>query len=161
MDQKTETLFVYGTLLPGLAPAELLPLFSRLRSLGAAGVAGLLWDLGSYPGLFIDPAALEGPPAALNQERFQQVWSEALHRMSETVPALPVGGAKCSLSQIIVGLERETLTTCKARGRRRYGTEYRRGRATPQGGKRSAITLQEFKKDGTKVSAEEEKDEED
>ncbi len=33
---------------------------------------------------------------------------------------------KCSLSQIIVGLEREILTTCKARGRRRYGTEYRR-----------------------------------
>ncbi len=32
---------------------------------------------------------------------------------------------KCSLSQMRVWLEREILTTCKARGRKRYGTENR------------------------------------
>ncbi|MBI4584737.1 MAG: gamma-glutamylcyclotransferase [Planctomycetes bacterium] len=94
MDQTTETLFVYGTLLPGLAPAGLLTLISRLRRLGAARVPGLLWDLGSYPCLIIDPAALAGPQAAWQPGRFQQVWSEALHFMSENGRAPAGGGAE-------------------------------------------------------------------
>ncbi|MBI4584418.1 MAG: hypothetical protein HY717_10390, partial [Planctomycetes bacterium] len=48
------------------------------------------------------------------------------------------------------GSGRAILATGKARPRRRYGTEYRRAGATPPGDESAGITLQGFKKDGTK-----------
>jgi gamma-glutamylcyclotransferase (GGCT)/AIG2-like uncharacterized protein YtfP len=53
----SEYLFVYGTLLPGAAPAAMNALLHRLRRVGPAIVPGHLYDLGNYPGIKIDPSA--------------------------------------------------------------------------------------------------------
>lgn len=54
-------LFVYGTLVPGNEPACVADLVARLVPVGTATVRGLLFDLGSYPGL------------ALNEQRGRDV----------------------------------------------------------------------------------------
>ena len=46
-------LFVYGTLHPDLAPAEMLPVVRRLTPVAAATIRGTKLDLGEYPGLLI------------------------------------------------------------------------------------------------------------
>ncbi|HUK25215.1 MAG TPA: gamma-glutamylcyclotransferase family protein [Terriglobales bacterium] len=48
-----EFLFVYGSLLPGLAPPVIAPVMARLRSVGRGLVRGHLFDLGRYPGLVL------------------------------------------------------------------------------------------------------------
>ena len=50
-------LFLYGTLLPGHAPAEIAPAVAKLRRLGAGTTRGLLYDLGEYPGAVLDDSA--------------------------------------------------------------------------------------------------------
>jgi gamma-glutamylcyclotransferase (GGCT)/AIG2-like uncharacterized protein YtfP len=47
-------LFVYGSLLPALAPPQVRHLVAGLHSLGPATTGGRLHDLGSYPGLVLD-----------------------------------------------------------------------------------------------------------
>ena len=47
-------LFVYGTLLPGLAPAAVGEVVNRLRIVGPATVPGRLFYLGSYPGCVLE-----------------------------------------------------------------------------------------------------------
>jgi gamma-glutamylcyclotransferase (GGCT)/AIG2-like uncharacterized protein YtfP len=47
-------LFTYGTLLPGLAPPAVAPIVSRLRPVGKGYVRGILYDLGSYPGVILN-----------------------------------------------------------------------------------------------------------
>jgi gamma-glutamylcyclotransferase (GGCT)/AIG2-like uncharacterized protein YtfP len=44
-----ELLFVYGTLLPGLAPASMRAICDRLTHVSPATVRGSLYDLGPYP----------------------------------------------------------------------------------------------------------------
>jgi gamma-glutamylcyclotransferase (GGCT)/AIG2-like uncharacterized protein YtfP len=50
----TRHLFAYGTLKPGLAPAEAAPLVARLTLVGEGSVAGRLYLLGSYPGAVLE-----------------------------------------------------------------------------------------------------------
>jgi len=50
-------LFAYGTLQPGLAPAEVAPTVEKLRRVGEGFLFGKLYDLGDYPGAIIDPAS--------------------------------------------------------------------------------------------------------
>ena len=50
-------LFVYGTLLPELAPAGWRELLSRCARVGRGSLPGRLYDLGDYPALVPDPAA--------------------------------------------------------------------------------------------------------
>ena len=50
----SELLFVYGTLLPGAAPAAMNALVPRLRRVGPAIVPGYLHDLGNFPGIRLD-----------------------------------------------------------------------------------------------------------
>jgi len=52
-----EHLFVYGTLQPDHAPAEIAPLLHGLQEVGTGHVRGHLYDLGDYPGAIVDPAA--------------------------------------------------------------------------------------------------------
>lgn len=69
----TARLFVYGTLHPERAPAEIRPVVRRLRLIGPATIVGRLHDLGAYPGLTLDGEqtvpghvfALPGDPGVL------------------------------------------------------------------------------------------------
>jgi len=51
----SEYLFVYGTLRPNPAPAEVADLVRPLIRIGAASAPGRLYDLGAYPGAVLDP----------------------------------------------------------------------------------------------------------
>ncbi len=53
----SQYLFAYGTLQPGLAPAKIAPLATKLRPVGEGFVRGVLYDLGGYPGAVPDPKA--------------------------------------------------------------------------------------------------------
>jgi gamma-glutamylcyclotransferase (GGCT)/AIG2-like uncharacterized protein YtfP len=53
-DSSIRYVFVYGTLLPGLAPAVIASTVARMRVVGAATVAGWLYDLGAYPGCVVE-----------------------------------------------------------------------------------------------------------
>ncbi len=48
-------LFVYGTLHPDRAPAEIAHAVRRLRLIGPATMRGTRYDLGDYPGVMIHP----------------------------------------------------------------------------------------------------------
>jgi gamma-glutamylcyclotransferase (GGCT)/AIG2-like uncharacterized protein YtfP len=50
-------MFVYGTLLPGLAPPLIADVVNTLRVVGPATVHGRLYDLGAYPGCVLDDGA--------------------------------------------------------------------------------------------------------
>ena len=50
-------LFSYGTLQPGLIPAELAPLMGGIPVIARGFVRGILYDLGRYPGAVLDPRA--------------------------------------------------------------------------------------------------------
>jgi gamma-glutamylcyclotransferase (GGCT)/AIG2-like uncharacterized protein YtfP len=49
-------LFIYGTLHPERAPAEIASIVRRLISAGPATVRGHRYDFGEYPGVVLDPA---------------------------------------------------------------------------------------------------------
>lgn len=51
----SDFLFVYGTLQPGLVPAELASAVAKLVLIGEASINGILYDLGGYPGAVLDP----------------------------------------------------------------------------------------------------------
>lgn len=46
-------IFLYGTLLPELAPTELRGVLRRMQRVGEAFVAGRLYDLGDFPGALL------------------------------------------------------------------------------------------------------------
>jgi len=50
----SEYLFVYGTLLPGTAPAEIATAASQLRAIDHGTVQGTLYDLGDFPGAVLE-----------------------------------------------------------------------------------------------------------
>jgi len=50
-------LFLYGTLLPHLAPSVIAPAVARLRRVGEASVRGALYHLGGFPGAILDEGA--------------------------------------------------------------------------------------------------------
>jgi gamma-glutamylcyclotransferase (GGCT)/AIG2-like uncharacterized protein YtfP len=53
----SQYIFIYGTLRPGLAPDEVVRAVDTLRAVGEGSVAGVLYDLGEYPGAVADSAA--------------------------------------------------------------------------------------------------------
>jgi len=55
--EMSQYLFLYGTLLPHLAPGEIAPAVQKLRRVGEASVRGVLYHLGTHPGAVPDPAA--------------------------------------------------------------------------------------------------------
>jgi gamma-glutamylcyclotransferase (GGCT)/AIG2-like uncharacterized protein YtfP len=85
-------LFVYGTLLPGLAPRELEPLLGRLRPAGEAGIAGILFDFGPYPALVIEPEAIAEPAAPADRERFERAWTAARSAADALAPGSGLAG---------------------------------------------------------------------
>jgi gamma-glutamylcyclotransferase (GGCT)/AIG2-like uncharacterized protein YtfP len=53
-DQSPRYVFVYGTLLPGLAPPMIAEVVNTLRVVGPGAVPGRLYHLGAYPGCVPD-----------------------------------------------------------------------------------------------------------
>lgn len=60
-----ELLFVYGTLRPGRAPAEIAAVVDLLTPVGEATVRGRVHDLGAYPGIVLDEHADDVPGVLL------------------------------------------------------------------------------------------------
>ena len=54
MNKGGQYLFVYGTLLPGRAPAGIAATVDRLKPAGDGFVRARLYDLGEYPGIVLD-----------------------------------------------------------------------------------------------------------
>ena len=54
-----ELLFIYGTLHPDRAPAEIADVARRLKPIGPATIRGRLYDLGAYPGVVLGESAAE------------------------------------------------------------------------------------------------------
>jgi gamma-glutamylcyclotransferase (GGCT)/AIG2-like uncharacterized protein YtfP len=52
-----DILFIYGTVHPDRAPAEIAPAARRLQSLGPATIHARIYNLGEYPGAILDSAA--------------------------------------------------------------------------------------------------------
>src|SRR5271166_1887703 len=52
----SQYLFVYGTLDPEHAPAEIAPMVARFHPVGRASIQGVLYDLGEYPGAIFEGA---------------------------------------------------------------------------------------------------------
>lgn len=50
-------LFVYGTLLPGRAPAEIADVVDALKPVGKGTIRGKLYNFGDYPGVVLDDKA--------------------------------------------------------------------------------------------------------
>ena len=74
-----EPLFIYGTLHPNRAPAEIAPTVALLRPLGSATLRGRLLNLGPYPGLLLPGEELiQGELFALPEDRQlrARVWQE-------------------------------------------------------------------------------------
>jgi gamma-glutamylcyclotransferase (GGCT)/AIG2-like uncharacterized protein YtfP len=66
----TDLLFVYGTLHPDRAPAEIAPTVALLEPRGPASLRGRLLDLGTYPGLILPgPDEIRGELFALPEGR--------------------------------------------------------------------------------------------
>lgn len=53
-DDSPRYVFVYGTLLPGLAPPVIADVVNTLRVVGPGTVPGRLYHLGAYPGCVLD-----------------------------------------------------------------------------------------------------------
>jgi gamma-glutamylcyclotransferase (GGCT)/AIG2-like uncharacterized protein YtfP len=56
--RRCDLLFIYGTLLPGLEPAEMSAICAKLEHLAPATSPGKLYDLGPYPGVILDPSSV-------------------------------------------------------------------------------------------------------
>jgi len=58
----TRFLFIYGTLLPDHAPAEIAPAVRKLRRIARGKTPGQLYDLGDYPGAIftLGPSTISG-----------------------------------------------------------------------------------------------------
>ena len=57
-----ELLFIYGTLHPDRAPAEIADAARRLTSIGRGTIRARLYNLGSYPGIVLDNTARKPVP---------------------------------------------------------------------------------------------------
>jgi gamma-glutamylcyclotransferase (GGCT)/AIG2-like uncharacterized protein YtfP len=104
----SDFLFLYGTLLPGLAPPEIALAAVQLRFAAEGFVRGRLYDLGHYPGAVLDPAAehrirgalftLPEDPAVLRALDAYEEFDPAAPELSQfvrvrTIATLAAGGA--------------------------------------------------------------------
>jgi gamma-glutamylcyclotransferase (GGCT)/AIG2-like uncharacterized protein YtfP len=82
-------LFAYGTLQPGLAPAEIAPLVAQLQPIGEGLARGILYDLGCYAGAILDsssPFTIEGTVFQLPEDSH---FLNELDAFEEFDPAAP------------------------------------------------------------------------
>lgn len=84
-----ESLFLYGTLLPGLAPVEIAHAAAQLRYTGEGSVRGRLYHLGDFPGAVLDPSAEGRIFGAVFTLPEDPALLCALDDYEEFIPALP------------------------------------------------------------------------
>ena len=84
----TQNLFVYGTLLPWatgeLGAAQRARLSQEATTLGPAVTLGVLFDLGSYPGMLVGDGAVHGAVYALTDPGFTLTWLDAYEGIAGT-----------------------------------------------------------------------------
>jgi len=89
MAHATDCLFVYGTLMPGIAHAMAARLAAESRPLGPASVPGRLYDFGPWPGAVHSAAVAErvhGALLRLTDPERSLPWLDAYEGASETDP---------------------------------------------------------------------------
>ncbi len=60
-----DELFVYGTLHPDRAPAEIASVVKKMRPLGRGTIRGQLLNLGDYPGVVLNKGARDTVPGSV------------------------------------------------------------------------------------------------
>jgi gamma-glutamylcyclotransferase (GGCT)/AIG2-like uncharacterized protein YtfP len=105
-------LFIYGTLHPDRAPAEIADAARGLRHVGAGTILGKLYDLGEYPGVVLDAATGE----AIRGEVFAIPDAETLARLDRYEDYRPddLGGSLFHRVQTIVTLDSGSSAVCWA-----------------------------------------------
>ncbi len=84
----SDRLFVYGTLRPGKAPAEISGVVNRLKPLGNASIRAQLHQFPEYPAIRLNPRARKRIPGTL----FGVIDTDALERLDayeEFYPSKP------------------------------------------------------------------------
>ena len=105
-----DLLFIYGTLHPNRAPAEIAAAARRLTSIGSATIRGHLYDLGEYPGVVLDA---NGP--LITGELFRVPDDEtlaALDAYEDFRPADPVGSLFLRRMASVVMQDSGAATSC-------------------------------------------------
>ena len=82
-------LFVYGTLHPDRAPAEIAAAVSQLKRIGSGTIRGRLYNLGDYPGVVIDPDHNDEIPGTIFALPNDPAILTALDRYEDFRPAAP------------------------------------------------------------------------
>jgi gamma-glutamylcyclotransferase (GGCT)/AIG2-like uncharacterized protein YtfP len=83
----SEYLFLYGTLLPDQAPAEIATTLKSLRRIGPARVRGKLYDFGEYPGALLVPSSKTTIKGEVFELPSRQAPLKALDQYEEFDPA--------------------------------------------------------------------------
>lgn len=99
MNTEPTHVFVYGTLRPALASGEPRLLVAALRQAGPATIAGLLFDLGDYPGVVAGPGTVHGDLLAIDTadqlaalDAYEECsLAKPLFKREQTVAWLPAG----------------------------------------------------------------------
>ena len=84
-------LFVYGTLHPDRAPAEIAAAVSQLKRIGSGTIRGRLYNLGDYPGVVIDPIHNDDIPGTIFALPDDPTLLAALDRYEDFRPSDPEG----------------------------------------------------------------------
>jgi gamma-glutamylcyclotransferase (GGCT)/AIG2-like uncharacterized protein YtfP len=84
-------LFVYGTLHPDRAPAEIAATVRQLTLIGPGTIRGRLYDLGDYPGVVIHPTHNEEIPGEIFALPEDPAALTTLDRYEDFRPTDPVG----------------------------------------------------------------------
>lgn len=84
-------LFAYGTLQPGLVPAQLMPLMSRATVVGRGSIAGVLYDLLDHPGAVLDERAESCIHGVIYELPDESTILASLDAYEEFDPAAPEG----------------------------------------------------------------------
>src|SRR5437773_10086294 len=110
MPVTNDYVFLYGTLLPELAPANLRPLLARLEPVGRATVPGRLYDLGDYPGAVFDVSA----PSSVHGRVFVLAGRDALREFDayEGYDERDVSGSLYRRVRQLVTLDDGSKVTC-------------------------------------------------
>ena len=85
----SQFLFVYGTLRPGHAPAEVAAAAAQLRLVGEGSVAGELYDLGHYPGAILNNNSGPRISGLLFELPEDEAVLRAIDDYEEFIPELP------------------------------------------------------------------------